>query len=264
MSASQLPAAGWQDCASVRHVRVEPSRLDRLLKPLHRWVWADPRRRARKLLRFAETEADGARDLARAAELTRDPLLRRLYFRHSEDEQRHADLFASRGRDLLAAQSSGGRFEANWLAPGERGLDDLRIEQEADDSLLAFLHLSENAAAGRFTVYAEVLDADPQTRAVFNRILEDEVFHMTYTRRQLARLSPRKQGLRLWQARAGRVWSAYLRAAAALAAVFGHLLLALQYFLLLPAFALLARRAARKEGEGLSASRHPTPMTSQY
>ncbi|HWT86111.1 MAG TPA: hypothetical protein VN177_10095, partial [Myxococcales bacterium] len=64
-------------------MRVEPSRLDRLLKPLHRWVWADSRRRARKLFRFAETEADGARDLARAAELTRDPLLRRLYFRHA-------------------------------------------------------------------------------------------------------------------------------------------------------------------------------------
>ena len=62
MSASQLPAAGWQDCASVRHVRVEPSRLDRLLKPLHRWVWADPRRRARKLLRFRE----GARLEAKA------------------------------------------------------------------------------------------------------------------------------------------------------------------------------------------------------
>jgi rubrerythrin len=244
-------------------VRVEPSRLDRLLKPLHRWVWADPRRRARKLLRFAETEADGARDLARAAELTRDPLLRRLYLRHAEDEQRHADLFAGRGRDL-ATRGAGGRFEANWLAPGERGLDDLRLEQEADESLLAFLHLSEQAAAGRFTVYVEVLDADPQTRAVFTRILEDEVFHMTYTRRQLARLSPRKQGLLLWQARAGRVWHAYLRAAAVLAAVLGHVFLALQYFLLLPAFALLAKRAARKEAEGLSAARHPTPMTSQY
>ena len=245
-------------------MRVEPSRLDRLLKPLHRWVWADPRRRARKLFRFAETEADGARDLARAAELTRDPLLRRLYFRHAADEQRHADLFAGRGRDLLAAQGDGGRFEANWLAPGERGLDDLRVEREADESLLAFLHLSENAAAGRFAIYAEVLEADPQTRAVFTRILEDEVFHMTYTRRQLARLSPRKQGLRLWQARAGRVWSAYLRAAAALAAVLGHAFLALQYFFLLPAFALLAKRAARKESEGFSGARRPTPMTSQY
>lgn len=45
---------------------------------LHRYVWRDPARRARKLLDFAQTEADGGRDLVRAAELTPDPVLRRL------------------------------------------------------------------------------------------------------------------------------------------------------------------------------------------
>jgi rubrerythrin len=245
-------------------VRIAPSTLDQLLKPLHRWVWADGRRRARKLLRFAETEADGGRDLARAAELTRDPLLRRLYFRHAEDEQRHADLFTRRGRELLATHGRGGSFEANWLAPGERGLDDLRVEDEADETLLAFLHLSENAAAGRFAAYAEVLGADLATRALFARILEDEAFHMAYTRKQLARLAPQKQGMHLWKARAGRLWSAYLRLAAALAGVLGHLLLLVQYFLLLPAFAILARRAARREPEGFAPARAPTPLKSQY
>jgi rubrerythrin len=245
-------------------VRIAPSTFDRLLKPLHRWVWADGRRRARKLLRFAETEADGGRDLARAAELTRDPLLRRLYFRHAEDEQRHADLFTGRGRELLESHGGGAAFEANWLAPGERGLDDLRVENEADETLLAFLHLSENAAAGRFAAYAAVLDADLVTRALFARILEDEAFHMAYTRKQLARLAPQKQGRHLWKARAGRVWSAYLRLAAALAGVLGHLMLLLQYFLLLPAFALLARRAARREPEGFASARAPTPLKSQY
>ncbi len=63
------------------------------LSPIHRWVWRDVDRRARKLLRFAETEADGGRDLARAAELTDDPLLRRLFLRHALDEHRHAELF---------------------------------------------------------------------------------------------------------------------------------------------------------------------------
>src|SRR5438067_9168486 len=110
---------------------VRPSALDRALRPLHGWVWRNPHRCARKLLRFAETEADGGRDLARAAELTRDPSLRRLYLRHAEDEQRHADLFRRRGRELLDG-SPAPRFEGNWLAPGERGLDDLRVEAESD------------------------------------------------------------------------------------------------------------------------------------
>jgi hypothetical protein len=238
--------------------------FDRLLKPLHRWIWADPGRRARKLLRFAETEADGGRDLARAAEMTCDPLLRRLYFRHAEDEQRHADLFARRGRELLALQGRAPLLEANWLAPGERGLDDVRVEESGDEKLLAFLHLSESAAAGRFAAYADVLDVDPRTRDVFSRILQDEVFHMTYTRKQLARLSPRHQGMRLWQARAGRLWSAYLRVAVAIANVVGHLLLTLQYFILLPAFAVLAKRSARREPEGFLPARAPTPLRGQY
>ena len=239
--------------------------MDLLLLPLHRWVWSDADRRARKLLRFAETEADGARDLTRAAELTRDSSLRRLYLRHADDEQRHAVLFRGRGRELFvaSARASSSGFEANWLAPGERGLDDLQVGSETDESLLAFLHLSEKAAAGRFTVYQRVLDGDPQTRAVFARILRDEEFHMTYTRKQLARLSPRLQGRRLWQARASRLWKAYLRIATAIAGLLGTAMLAVQYFLILPPFAVLARRAARREPEGFWRSR-AARLESQY
>jgi rubrerythrin len=251
-------------CASVPGVRAAPSTFDRLLRPLHRWVWSDARRRGRKLLRFSATEADGGRDISRAAELTRDAPLRRLYLRHAEDELRHADFFARRAREILTAHRGAGGFEANWLAPGERGLDDLRVDRETDESLLAFLHLSEKAAAGRFALYAEVLDLDPETRALFARILEDEAFHMSYTRKQLARLAPRKQGLRLWQARAARIWSVYLRFAVGLAALLGGLLLTLQYFVVLPIFALLARRAERREPEGFVPARSAPPLRSQY
>lgn len=244
-------------------MRAAPSTLDLLLAPIHRWVWADVQRRARKLLRFADTEADGARDLSRAAERTPDPSLRLLYLRHAADEQGHAVLFRRRGHDLLDL-SRARVFEANWLAPGERGLDDLDVGSERDESLLAFLHLSEKAAAGRFIVYERVLDCDPQTRAVFARVLKDEEFHMTYTRKQLARLSPRRQGLRLWQARAGRLWKAYLRIATALAAVLGTGMLALQYFVVLPLFALLAKRAARRERDGFSPSRAGIRLEHQY
>ena len=243
-------------------MRVTPSALDRLLKPLHRWVWLDAHRRGRKLLRFAETEADGGRDLSRAAELTADPLLRRLYLRHSQDEHRHAELFRVRARQVLEGAVVS-KLEANWLAPGERGLDDLRVDRSKEDALLAFLHLSEKAAAGRFALYQSVLAGDAGTREVFREILEDEAFHMSYTRSQLARIAPRKQGLRLWQARAGRIWKTYLRIATAIASVLGTLLLRAQYFLILPVFALLARRAARREPPGFSPARAPD-LTSQY
>ena len=95
------------------------------LAPLHRWVWRNVDRRARKLIHFAETEAEGGRHLAHAAELTSDPLLRRLFLRHALDEERHAALFLGRGQKLRRGREEAGKasgFDADWLAPGERGL----------------------------------------------------------------------------------------------------------------------------------------------
>src|SRR5215831_18472760 len=129
------------------------SPMDGLLRPVHQWVWGDFDRRVRKLLAFAEVETDGGRDILRAAELTPDPLLRRLYLEHAIDELRHADLLRQR------RARADGPFDGTPL-PGGHGLDDLRIEGEPDRRLLAFLHIAEKAAAGRFTIYRDIVDDD--------------------------------------------------------------------------------------------------------
>src|SRR5947208_12414250 len=226
--------------------------LDRLMRPIHQWVWADADRRLRKLLTFADVETDGGRDILRAAEVTPDPLLRRLYLEHAIDELHHGDLFRERGAALFRARRSqrrGIRFDGNPL-PGGHGLDDLQIEGEPDHRLLAFLHVAEKAAAGRFAIYREMVDDDPSTRAIFEEILRDEVFHMNYTYTQLARVSPSSYRRHVWQARASRLWKRYLRLAAVVAGVFGTAMLTIQYFILLPPFAWMARRAARRESPG--------------
>src|ERR1700693_4194549 len=82
------------------------SRVDRMLRPVHRWVWGDLTRRVRKLIAFAQVEGDGGRDILRAAEVTPDPLLRRLYLEHAIDELRHADLFRRRGAALFKMRST--------------------------------------------------------------------------------------------------------------------------------------------------------------
>ena len=193
------------------------ARVDRVLRPVHRWVWGDFNRRVRKLIAFAQVEGDGGRDILRAAEVTPDPLLRRLYLEHAIDELRHSDLFRQRGAALLRTRTarSTGFFNTAPL-PGGHGLDDLRIEGEPDPRLLAFLHVAEKAAAGRFAIYREVVDDDPSTRAIFDEILRDEVFHMNYTYTQLARVLPRSYRRQVWQARANRLWKRYVRVAAAL------------------------------------------------
>jgi hypothetical protein len=225
-----------------------------MLGPVHRWIWSDAERRAHKLLRFGETETDGGRDLVRASEKTPDPLLRRLYLVHAIDEHRHGEMFRQRGSALLRELSAGSKsgFQADWLAPSGHGADDLNVEEEPDDALLAFLHLSEKAAAERFTVYRDVLQEDAPTHAIFEEILRDEVFHMNYTLVQLARVSPQRHGWRLWCTRLSRLWKGYLRLATALAGAIGGLVLTIQYFVLLSPFAWLAKRAEQREPQGWS------------
>jgi len=223
-----------------------------LLKPLQKWVWRDPARRGLRLLNFAEVESDSGRHMVRAAELTQDPRLRQLYLRHAGDEGRHAQMFRQRGLELVHAHAGGALAipDSNWLAPGERGLDELNIEGSRDGSLLAFLHLSERDAARDFAIYREAVGRDARTRAVFERVLRDEEHHMNYTREELARVSPEAQGRLLWTARLNRMWKAYLRFAVALAGLIGSVVFTLQYFILLPPFAWISRRAAAREAEG--------------
>src|ERR1700704_6360612 len=206
------------------------SPLDTLLKPVHQWVWGDFDRRVRKLLAFGEVETDGGRDILRAAEVTPDPLLRRLYLAHAIDELHHGVLFRQRGAALLRTRSTRVKtlFNGNPL-PGGHGLDDLSIEGEPDHRLLAFLHVAEKAAAERFTIYRDIVADDPSTRAIFEEILRDEVFHMNYTYTQLARFLPHSYRRQVWQARASRLWKRYVRVAAAVAGVLGSALLTIVY-----------------------------------
>src|SRR5947208_12973828 len=113
------------------------TRLDRMMRPVHRWVWSDFNRRVRKLLAFSEVETDGGRDILRAAEVTPDPLLRRLYLEHAIDELHHGVLFRERGSALLRARSRTSPIDDSdkWRPSGGHDLDDLCIQTESDESL---------------------------------------------------------------------------------------------------------------------------------
>jgi len=140
----------------------------------------------------------------------------------------------------------------------------LHVHAETDASLLAFLHLSEKSAAGHFATYVDALKDDPATSAVFREILKDESFHMSYTLAQLTRVAPERRRLLLWKARLGRLWKTYLRLMSAIAGVIGSIILTLQYFVLLPPFAFIAKRAARHEPEGWTPVPPERSLKSQY
>jgi len=96
-------------------------------------------------------------------------------------------------------------------------------------------------------------------------VLKDEAFHMNYTLAQLKRVEPKKHGVRLWWARLTRLWKGYLRIASAIANVMGGIVLAVQYFLILPIFALMAKRSAKKELPGwIDSHESSKSLRSQY
>ena len=117
------------------------------------------------------------------------------------------------------------------------------------------------------TIYRDCVDDDPATRAIFEEILRDEVFHMNYTlhaaRPRLAGVVPaprvaraRKPAVEALSARRGRPSPAFI----------GDAMLTGMYFVLLPPFAWLAKRAERRElpaGRPISGGRDDSP-TSQY
>ena len=89
---------------------------------------------------------------------------------------------------------------------------------------------------------------------------------MNYTKAELARVAPRKHGRLLWAARFSRIWKAYLRFAVWLAGLIGTVVLTIQYFILIPPFAWISRRAAKREAQGWTAisTDRPRDLGGQY
>ena len=100
----------------------------------------------------------------------------------------------------------------------------------------------------------------------FEEILRDEVFHMNYTYTQLVRVLPTSYRRQVWRARASRLWKRYLRVAAAVAGALGATILTIIYFVVLPPFAWLAKRAERREPVGWTpiGPEDKSSPTSQY
>lgn len=198
-------------------------------------VW---RRPAERLREFAETEAFGARDLARAAEVVPDVWMRRRLLQHAEDEVRHARLLGEQAGP--AAEQTLGALVAGESAT-DTGVD---IEQLGEVPFLAFVHLAEKRAAAEFALHRDALAGKG---AVFDAILADERRHVAWTERALERYRAAGRGREVARALRRLRWERWLApgrwATQQLAGVMGAVVLTLLYFVMLPAFVPFARRA---------------------
>lgn len=211
--------------------------LLRLIAPL---VWRSEAKVAAKLEGFASTEAGSALDMLKAAELTDDPTLRRLFFRHAMDEARHAQLFRESARQLLLP-SPRPPSEYNLIHATRQNL----FERLGLVRFVAFVYLAEKRGELQFRALREHFRHHPALEALFLRVSRDEQAHIAYTDKLLSgwKESGQRGMVRraLWHVRLTRAWTAWRRSGRVFGDALSRLLLGILYWLVLPPFALLSR-----------------------
>jgi hypothetical protein len=237
-------------------------------------VWADPVRTHRTLLSFAETEADGGKDLSRAARRVADSELRAHLERHARDEMRHAELFRQRAAEVaaearlpLAAGDAPDRpCDLSRARPGleldAHGFFNAgRIDELGELEYVAMLHVAERNAAQLFAAHRDVLAPHSPTRALFEEILRDEKYHVAYTRTFLDKWRRQGRGAEvdraLGAARGARWLGAWKRFGLRSAAGFSRTVLLVLYWTLIAPFGLFSRRRPLPSGWQAGAAAGP-------
>lgn len=213
--------------------------LLRIVAPL---VWRSEAKIAAKLEGFAATEAGSALDMLKAAELTDDPRLRRLFFRHALDEARHAEAFRAEARRQLPVAVKLGS-EYNLIRATRQNL----FQTLGLHRFVAFVFLAERRGEAQFRALSRHFRARPELAELFTRIGKDERFHVAYSQKLLE--AWRREGragtvrLALLRVRGQRALEAWRRSGRVIGDLLSQLLLGIVYFLLLPLVALVQRRA---------------------
>lgn len=224
-------------------------------------AWQDPLRRYRTLQSFSETEEDGGRDLVAACRRVSDPELRMHMTRHADDEVRHADLFRTRANEVRDLAMGGGATDGKDTGSGydlsgaRNGLDldshgffNAGIYDEIGEvAYVAMLHVAEQRAAEVFQIHHDLNDHDPETQALFKKILKDEHYHVSYTGRFLEKWREEGRGREvdeaLSAAKSSRFIGAWKRLGVRSGANFSRVVMLLMYWTVIAPFGLLSRRS---------------------
>jgi rubrerythrin len=222
----------------------EASTLQVLVRFVAPFVWRNEEKIARKLDGFASTEAGSALDMLKAAELTDDPKLRRLFFRHAMDEARHAQMFRAAARRISSDSDTRGRHagsEYNLIHATRQNL----FESMGLVRFIAFVYLAERRGELQFRALREHFADRPELAELFARIGKDEKFHVAYSKKLLRDWTKQGRGREvmqaLWYVRLTRARDAWLRAGRILGDVLSRVCMSIIYLLVLPPFVILSR-----------------------
>lgn len=239
-----------------------------------RELWADRTRKIRTLESFSKTEEDGGLDLRVAARRVADPELVKALLLHADDEVRHAEMFRTRAAELRSTTGNAPEHETSRShdLSRARGADRTDAhgfftaglcDELGEVAYVAMLHVAERRAAELFERHRAALHDDAETRAVFESILKDEKFHVSYTQKTLERWTSAGRGAEvkagLRRARGSRFLGAWKRLGARAAMSFGRVALWLLYWTVFLPFSLFAARR-----KSVAEWRTPPPVDARH
>ncbi len=233
------------------------------------YVWRNRHRKVQTFLSFARTEAGGAVDIARAAHAVDDPDLKKHLLRHVADEDRHAEMFRRRARevfgnpdgqtplpeslsqDLVPLASALQRGSLSLTDHGFLPSDNFAALGEVN--YIAMLYLAELQAAEDFRVHRRLTERrDPASGEMFRQILRDEEYHVAYTRAQLKAWEQQGRGDEVRRALRRMRWFrlkiTWVQCSQRLGELIGTLLLSVLYCTLFLPFGLLGKLTRRSRG----------------
>ena len=226
------------------------ARLPRLLRLVAPVAWRNRETIARKLMGFSHTEHGSALDMFRAAELTEDPRLRRLFYRHGLDEAGHAQRFREVACAVGGPEVSAGHYGAMHA-----------VRQDLYERLglvrfVAFVWLSESRAKTQFEALSEHFAAvdleglGDTLHHLFEEVGHDEHFHASYSKQLLDEWRAQGRGEEVDRAirsvRFDEAWMAWRRAGRRIGDVLARVTLSTLFVAVLPPFALLQRLFDRR------------------
>ncbi|MCP4807262.1 MAG: ferritin-like domain-containing protein [Proteobacteria bacterium] len=207
-----------------------------------------------RLKEFAETEAFGARDLARAAEQVSDPWLRRQLIRHAQDEVRHAVLLEEQ-MTADAAESGGLGAAVAGETNQDAGID---ITEMGEVEFVAFVHEAEKRAVEEFKLHQGALGDKGE---FFESILQDEKRHVAWTGHQLDKWREAGRGDEVDKAMRGffwgRIYQTWMWLARRISWVMSTIILTVLYLTVVAPFSFMAGRfeAGWRDGRRLDLER---------
>lgn len=172
--------------------------LNYLILLRNRLLWASPKRKIQTLEGFSHTEIEAGISILRALKFIKDQRLIAHLERHAKDEIRHGYLFKKRAEELHNTYPEIAEFSSshdklyklsatnNDVVINSHGfLTSNNFKYIDDIKYVAMLNIAEKKAENMFSLHYRSLGNDDKTRAIFNEILKDERYHVSYTNKLL-------------------------------------------------------------------------------